>query len=199
MNGSESQLSTIVFSDMTDDYSLPPDLVLLAEEQSWEIQKSLEQITGGYLTYRQITAIRFDTKGGPLEISASEVARFLGQLRPMALDSTEPRPARPKIVSLAGGVGGKLTEFIELFFVEIRDIILQRTKTAICTAERRRCGACSLADYPRRGIGNARRWCGDSDSAGCSDSHQRCVLQNDRTGGKSGIGDCESHETEVST
>ena len=113
---------------MTEDYSLPPDLVLLAEEKSWEIQKSLEQITDGYLTHRQITAIRFDTKGGPLEISASEVARFLGQLRPMALDSAEPRPARPKIVSLAGGVGRNLAEFIELFFVEIRNIICKGPK-----------------------------------------------------------------------
>jgi hypothetical protein len=110
------------------EYSLPSDLISLAARKSSEISKSLEEIRGGFLTHRQVTALRFDAGIGPEEISASEVARFLGQLRTMAFDSAEPAPPGPKTVSLSGIVGTKLSQFIEHFFLEIRNVICKGPK-----------------------------------------------------------------------
>ncbi len=110
------------------EYSLPSDLISLAARKSSEISKSLEEIRGGFLTHRQLTALRFDAGIGPEEISASEVARFLGQLRTMAFDSAEPAPSRPKTVSLSGIVGTKLSQFIDYFFLEIRNVICKGPK-----------------------------------------------------------------------
>jgi hypothetical protein len=109
-------------------YILPRDLISLAQQESHTVSKSLEAITGGFLTHRQETALVFQDGASEVKMSSSEVARFLRQLTPMALDSALHVPKPPPRISFAGKVGTEILRFIELFFDDLRRIICKGNK-----------------------------------------------------------------------
>jgi hypothetical protein len=55
-------------------YSLPRDLISEAQQQFHSVSRSLETVTGGFLTHRQVTALVFHDGPSDVELSASEVA-----------------------------------------------------------------------------------------------------------------------------
>lgn len=110
-------------------YKLPADLVGVAQDASWKLSKSLEEISGGYLTQRQVTALTFQDGPKTIQMSAGEIARFLGQLRPMAMDSATPIPRRDLVIGFAGTVGTNILRFIELWLEELRGIICKGAKS----------------------------------------------------------------------
>lgn len=110
-------------------YKLPVDLVGAAQEESWKLSKSLQEISGGYLVQRQVTAITFPDGAQTIQLSAGDIARFLGQLRPLALDSAE-STSRPDLqIKFRGTVGANILRFIELWFEELRGIICKGAKS----------------------------------------------------------------------
>ncbi|SRR6266481_308119 len=113
----------------TQAYVLPSDLISAAQERSWALSRSLEEISGAYLTHRQVTAIRFQDGSKTIDLSASEIARFLGQLRPLAMDSATPTPRRAPEVRFVSTVGTHILRFVELFFEELRGIICKGAKS----------------------------------------------------------------------
>jgi hypothetical protein len=95
-------------------YVLPADLVGIAQEISWTLSRSLQEIAGPYLTQRQVTAIRFQDGARTIDLKDGDIARFLGQLRPMAMDSATP-PRQSLEIRFGGTVGTNILRFIELF------------------------------------------------------------------------------------
>jgi hypothetical protein len=109
-------------------YTLPREIISEAQQEFHNVSKSLETITGGILTYRQITALVFHDGPSDVALSASEVARFLGQLQPMAFDSALRVPKQPLRISFASKVGKDILRFVEIFFDELRGIICKGGK-----------------------------------------------------------------------
>jgi hypothetical protein len=110
-------------------YKLPAELIGAAQETSSKLFHSLEEISGGYLVQRQVTALTFQDGPKTIQMSSGEIARFLGQLRPMAMDSATPAPRRDLEIGFAGTVGTNILRFIELWLEELRRIICKGAKS----------------------------------------------------------------------
>jgi hypothetical protein len=110
-------------------YVLPDDLIREARDTSSTLSRSVEEISGAYLVHRQVTAIAFQDGPRTIELSASEIARFLGQLRPLTLDSASPAPRRAPEIKFTGATSTKILRFIEIFLDDLRSIICKRAKS----------------------------------------------------------------------
>jgi hypothetical protein len=110
-------------------YVLPDDLIREARDISSTLSRSIEEISGTFLVHRQVTAIIFQDGPKTVELSASEIARFLGQLRHLTLDSATPTPRRTPEIKFIGTFGANILRFIEIFFEELRGIICKRAKS----------------------------------------------------------------------
>jgi hypothetical protein len=116
-------------------YVLPRDLIGAAQDTSWELSRSLEEISGRYLTHRQVTAISFEDGATTVKLGASEIARFLGQLRPLAMDSATPAPPRTPEIKFGSTTAKSVLRFIELFLEELRGIICKGGKSLSTTTK----------------------------------------------------------------
>lgn len=110
-------------------YVLPDDLIREARDISSTLSRSIEEISGTFLVHRQVTAITFQDGPKTVELSASEIARFLGQLRHLTLDSATPTPRHTPEIKFIGVVGANILRFIEIFFEDLRGIICKRAKS----------------------------------------------------------------------
>jgi hypothetical protein len=118
----------------TQTYKLPAELIGVAQDTGWKLARSLDELSGGYLVQRQVTALTFQDGSRTVQMSAGEIARFLNQLRPMAMDSAAP-PRQDLKIGFAGTVGTNILRFIELWLEELRGIICKRAKTLSGTTQ----------------------------------------------------------------
>ena len=112
-----------------DPYVLPADLILAAQATSATLLQSLEEISGAFLVHRHETAIIFNDGPKAVELSSSEIGRFLGQLRPLTLDSATPTPRRAPEIKFISTTGANILRFIQIFFEDLRGIICKGAKS----------------------------------------------------------------------
>jgi hypothetical protein len=109
-------------------YKLPTELSSAAQEAGWKLARSLDERSGGFLVQRQETAITFQDGSRTVQMSSADIARFLNQLRPMAMDSAAP-PRQDLKIRFTGTVGTNILRFIELWLEDLRGIICKGAKS----------------------------------------------------------------------
>ena len=112
----------------THPYKLPAELIGAAQDAGWKLARSLDVSSGGYLVQRQETALAFQDGERMVQMSSGDIAQFLNQLRPMAMDSIDP-PKQDLRIKFAGTVGTNILRFIDLWFEELRGIICKGAKS----------------------------------------------------------------------
>jgi hypothetical protein len=168
-------------------YTLPAELNNEAQDIGWKLARSLDQLSGCYLVQRQETALTFQDGSRTIQMSSGDIARFLNQLRPMALDSVD-TPKQDLRVKFGGATGSNILRFIELWLEELRGIICKGCKEAVGNDTYRHRCSFKLAGYKAWRTaafsyggrhGNSRRY---------PYCHERRFLQDDGGTGKSRTG-----------